>query len=117
MHEMSIATTLIGQVLHQAAAHDLERVERIRLEIGAQRLVVYEAMRMAFSAVAAGTCAAGAQLELVEIPVRARCRACVTEFAPAIDDYRCPDCGEADVLFIAGDDIVLAALEGERATD
>lgn len=114
MHEMSIAMSLIGQVLHQADANHLSQVQEIVLDVGEQRQIVPEALHMAFRAVAAETCAAGARLDLHEIPVRARCRSCGEDFAPAIDDYRCPACGLADIDFIQGNDIILRSLSGEQ---
>ena len=89
MHEMSIATGLLQSVLDAAAAHGAERVEEIELELGAMRLVVPEALEMAWSLVAEGTLAAGAKLKMKEVPVKARCRRCGSVFAPQIGDYLC----------------------------
>ena len=67
----------------------------LTVEVGVQRLVVPEAMQIAWEAAREGTVAAAASLELVEIPAEARCTACDHAFPPAIDDYRCPACGVA----------------------
>ena len=110
---MSIAQDLLTQIELAISDRRVRRLHAVRLDIGAQRLIVPEALQLAFEALARGTVAEGARLELVEIPTEAECRACSLHFAPAIDDYVCPRCGEADVRFVAGNDIILRSLEAE----
>lgn len=112
MHEMSVATTLLAQVLTSAEANRLTTIETVTVELGQLRLVVPEALGMAFAALATGTLAAGARLELHDIPAQARCRACGKSYAPGIDDFRCPACGRAEAEILAGDDIILRSLAG-----
>ncbi len=110
MHEMAIASDLIRQVVDTAEQHKATRVREIELEVGAMRLVVLDALRLAFEAVTEGTVAEGATLTLVEIPPRAECRVCEHSFEPAIDCYLCPRCEKADVKIVAGNDIILRSL-------
>jgi Zn finger protein HypA/HybF involved in hydrogenase expression len=35
-------------------------------------------------------------------------------FEPAIDNYLCPNCGQADAEFLAGNDIILKSLVCEK---
>ena len=107
MHELSIALALLDQLEALAAERDIERFERIELAAGARRGIVPEALELAFREAAAGGVAADARLELAIVPAWARCRGCGHEFAPAIDDYLCARCGQADVEMLSGDDIVL----------
>ena len=121
MHEMAIAEQLMDQVLAAAGEHDSPRVVEVELAVGAMRLVVPEAMQLAFEAFAEGTIAAGAALKIVEEPIRARCRACGREFASDGAEFACPDCGLADAEITAGADIVLSSMviateEGAEAT-
>ena len=87
-----------------------QRVERVELIVGQMRLVVPEALVMAWQVISEGTIAAGAELAVVETPMEARCRQCGQEFAPQIDNYLCPACGQADVDIFAGDDIILKSV-------
>lgn len=112
MHELSIATALIKQVLDVAGQNGLVKVEKVELEVGALQLVVPEALETAFSMVTEGTTAAGAVLVQREVPARARCRRCDHLFDPAIDFYLCPECGRADAEILAGRDIILSSLSG-----
>ncbi len=107
MHEMAIAASLVDSVLAVARKHDALKIEAVELEIGVLQLVVPEALELAFTVAAAGTLADGATLKMVEVPAAARCRACDCGYEPAINDYVCPQCGQADAELVAGNEIVL----------
>ena len=110
MHEMSIAEGLIQSVLAAANQHNATRIERVEIDVGQMRLIVPDAMRLAWQVITEGTIAAGSELIVVEIPMAARCKKCGREFAPKIDEYLCPDCGQADVDILTGDDIILKSV-------
>ncbi len=114
MHEMSIAEGLLTAVLDAADGCGATRVESIELDVGQMRLVVPEALQMAWQVITDGTIAAGSELVVTEVPMTATCRECGREFAPHIDDYLCPDCGHADVDIVAGDDIILKSVVCDR---
>jgi hydrogenase nickel incorporation protein HypA/HybF len=117
MHEMSIADGVLRAVLAAANEHGATRVERVELDVGQMRLVVPEALQMAWQVISDGTIAAGSELVADEVPMQARCRECGRQFAPRIDDYLCPGCGQADVDIIAGDDIILKSVVCEGNDD
>jgi len=110
MHEMSIATGLLQSVLDAAGAHGGGRVEEIELELGAMRLVVPEALEMAWSVVSQGTPAADARLVMKEVPIQAKCRRCGSVFSPEIGEFLCRQCGQADVEILQGDEILLKSI-------
>jgi len=110
MHEMSIAVDMIQQIERIAAEHGVSRIERIELEVGVLRLIVPEALQDAFAAVAADTVAEGAELNMVETPARARCGACGAEYPVQVEDYLCPQCGQAAGQILAGNDIIIKSL-------
>jgi hydrogenase nickel incorporation protein HypA/HybF len=110
MHEMSIAMPLVGQLEQLAAEHQVERVESLTVSAGVLRMIVPEMLVAAFEAAAEGTCAEGAELIVELVPVKARCRACDSEFATDIDCYECPACNQADVDVVEGNDIVLSSV-------
>ena len=113
MHEMSIAEGILQTVLDTASQCNARRVESVELSVGQMRLVVPEALQMAWEAITEGTIACGAQLAVTETPIEARCKQCGRAFQPAINDYLCPNCGQADVDITAGDDIILTAVACE----
>jgi len=110
MHEMSIAEGLIQSVLAAANQHNATRIQRVEIDVGQMRLIVPEAMRLAWQVITEGTIAAGSELTVIEIPMTARCKKCGRKFAPKIDEYLCPDCGQADVDILTGDDIILKSV-------
>ncbi|MCD6303549.1 MAG: hydrogenase maturation nickel metallochaperone HypA [Planctomycetes bacterium] len=110
MHEMSIAAEVLETVLAVAADNGADRVDEVQLSAGAMKLIVPEALDMAWQAVTEGTPAEGSRLVLTEVPIAARCNVCGRLFQPAIDNYLCPSCGQADVEITAGDDIILTSI-------
>ncbi len=113
MHEMSIAVELLNQLEVIAAANGLTTIEEVSVSAGALRAIVPEALDMAFEAVAADTCAAGAKLALEVVAPCGRCRACYQEFGIEVDNFTCPHCNLADVELIAGNEIILASVTGQ----
>ncbi len=110
MHEMSIAEGVLTAVLDAAGGCDARRVDRVELVVGQMRLVVPEALVMAWQVISEGTLAARSELAVIETPMEAQCRQCGRKFAPRIDNYLCPGCGQADVDIFAGDDIILKSV-------
>lgn len=110
MHEMSIASELLRTVLAVAAENGAARVEEVEVQAGAMKLIVPEALELAWSVLAAGTPAEGARLKLTEVPIEAECRPCGRRFVAAVDGFACPGCGQADVEIVAGDDIILTSV-------
>lgn len=117
MHEMSIAWELLQQIDQIAEANDVEAVESVRVEAGVLRGIVPEAMQIAFQEAARGTCAEGAELDLVILPAEACCRLCSARFEPEPDSYLCESCGQADVDLVAGDDIVLSSMTARQGRE
>ena len=110
MHELSIATHLIEQVVEQAEKNQLTRVDEVEIETGALRQVIPEMMQTAFEEVKVQTIASEAILIITEIPAKARCNQCKMEFEPQIDDFLCPQCQVADVDVFEGNIIILKSV-------
>ncbi len=110
MHEMAIAEALIEQVLELARQNNAEKVCEVEVSLGVMRLVVPEALEVAFAALAEGTIVQGATLAQVEKPITARCRQCSVEYQPPPGDLQCPQCHQADYVIVDGDEIILKSL-------
>jgi hydrogenase nickel incorporation protein HypA/HybF len=107
MHELGIALEIVDIVTEQARG---ARVRRVVLEIGTLTAVLPDAIRFCFDACSADTVAEGAELETVEVPGRARCRACggqVVLEAP----YGCCRCGSFDLEWVSGMELTIRELE------
>ncbi len=76
MHELSIASALADIVLRHAGGRKVTAVE---VKVGRLRQVVPDALEFAWELVARETPLEGAALELADVPVTVRCRACDAE--------------------------------------
>ena len=113
MHELSLVASLFETIERHAREHKAARVTRVRLKIGRLSGVVPELVETAFEAYKKGTLAAYAELEIVIVPVKSRCRACRRIFRPEGDSFRCPHCGSERWTMLEGTDLILEKLELE----
>lgn len=94
MHEVGIIESALALVERHAAEHRARHVERVVLRVGALSGVEIDSLRFAFEAVAPRTIAAGALLDVEEVPAAIYCDACAREFtADGSFIFQCPTCG------------------------
>jgi len=108
VHELSIASALADIVLRHA---DGRRVTAVEVRVGRLRQVVPDALEFAFELVARETPLEGARLELQDVPVTVRCRACDAESQVEDFPFACAVCGGLDVEVTAGDELSVEAIE------
>ncbi len=107
MHELGIAQEVIAIVAEHAGA---ARVTRVVLEIGQHAMILPDSIRFCFDLCSEGTVAQGAELEIRDVPARARCRDCGEEVALEQPFGLCP-CGSADLQWLSGDEIKVKEME------
>ena len=83
----------------------------LHVRVGPLSGVVVDALRFAFEALAPGTPAADARLDLEETVPAFRCRRCGADYAAPVGDYRCPACGAADGELRGGHELELVSIE------
>ncbi|WP_435626683.1 hydrogenase maturation nickel metallochaperone HypA [Candidatus Ferrigenium straubiae] len=93
MHEMSLAESVLGLIEDCLIREGGQRIKMVRLEIGKLSAVEPEAMRFCFDAVARGTSAEGAVLDIVEQEGSAWCFDCNREVPLAARYDPCTTCG------------------------
>lgn len=113
MHELGMCEAVMDTVERRAAGRP---VQRIRLRIGVLHRVVPSSLDQAFSMVATGTVADGAEVDLVTIPIQVTCRDCghVDETEEA--EVACRACGSVSVDLDGGDELTLESLQLAPAT-
>jgi hydrogenase nickel incorporation protein HypA/HybF len=112
MHELSIALGILNIVRSACETGGHGRVERVRVRVGKASGVMTEALRFSFDAAREGTVAAEAELEIEEIPVGGRCRACRADFA--VEEkyvFACPKCGGSEFSVETGHELEVVDLE------
>ena len=108
MHELSLMTNLLADAV---SAADGAVICALHVRVGPLSGVVVDALRFAFEALAPGTPAAGARLDLEETAPAFRCRRCGADYAAPVGDYRCPACGAADGELRGGHELELVSIE------
>jgi hydrogenase nickel incorporation protein HypA/HybF len=113
MHELGLMENALAAALDHARRHGAERIVALRFRVGQMSGVVPDALAFAFKALAAGTVAEGARLDLDTVPVVCRCLDCGGEFRPEDVIYLCPHCGSLHADVRKGTELELASLEVE----
>lgn len=113
MHEMSLAEGVIQIIEDAARSQGFRRVRTVRLEIGRLASVEPEALGFCFDAVAHGTCAEGARLEIVHVPGSGWCMDCGKSVERTALCDPCPRCGGYKVQTTGGTDMRIKELEVE----
>jgi len=111
MHEMSLAESVLQLAEDAARQQNFRVVTAIWLEIGQLAGVEMEALRFCFDAVARGTLAEGARLEIVATPGSGWCARCAAS-VPMQEIYAaCPYCGQHPLRVTGGTEMRVRELE------
>lgn len=111
MHEFGIAEGVLKVALDTARQHQAQKIEVVRLRIGALAGVVDEALTFAFAALAEDTPAQGARLVIEAVPVTCYCESCAREFEAPRFSYRCPACQSLSREVRRGRELELISIE------
>lgn len=111
MHELSIAQSIIEVAVEEATRAGAQRIERVKLRVGALSGVVPEALEFAFTVAKQGTIAENAQLEVEYLPVVCRCPNCGVDFEAEGYICACPRCGRLVGEIRQGQELEIEYLE------
>lgn len=115
MHELSVCLALVAKVERIAASRRAAGVARILVDLGPLAGVEAGLMRNAWPLAAAGSVAAGADLEIRPTSIVVGCTACGRESPAAPNRLLCGHCGDYRTRIVSGDEMILASLELEGA--
>jgi hydrogenase nickel incorporation protein HypA/HybF len=106
MHERPFTQKIVESILDSLKDYPTGRVTAARVRVGEIYHLVPDSVRAHFESLAAGTSLAGAQLDLVEVPLRVKCNAC-SEVCGVEDHHapHCEKCGSVSVTNVEGHDI------------
>jgi len=111
MHEMALAESMLEIIEDAARRSAASRVTAVCLEIGALSRVEPEALRFCFDAVARGSLAETALLEIITTPGRAWCMPCGNAIVVSRLGEPCPRCGSYQLEVSEGEAMCVKAIE------
>ena len=107
MHELAITQGIIAAVTENIGP---SKVTRVVIEVGALTSVAPHAVRFCFDVCAKDTNLAGAELEIIEVAGRARCRDCGNERVLEGPIAWCP-CGSLNFDLLSGHELKIREVE------
>src|SRR5271165_3681661 len=113
MHEMALTESIVEIAVAAAKDEGAEKVKRVFVDVGALSHVEPEALQFCFAAVAAGTIAEGAELEIARIPGSGWCADCGRSVPLAERFGACPECGAFHLQMRSGDELRVREIEVE----
>lgn len=113
MHEMSIAQAILGVVENELERHGLSRAAVVRVKVGQLSGVVPHSLTFCWRMVSEDGPAAGSTLEIIDVPARARCLVCDSEFEVRDFVFVCPDCQSTDLDLLTGRELTVDSLEAD----
>jgi hydrogenase nickel incorporation protein HypA/HybF len=111
VHELSIAMSILDIVRDACAEEGCSRVEKVRVRIGKASGIMADSLLFSFDCARSGA-AAGATLEIEEVPVGGHCRDCASDFTVE-EKYvlECPLCGGPAFTIDSGHELEVVDLE------
>jgi len=112
MHEMGIAMQIIE--IAQASIPEEEgdiAIARVNLKVGKLAAVVADSLRFCFEIAAKETPLEGAELDIEEIPVEARCKECDTVWTIDGPAFNCEKCGSGQIEILSGRELNIESIE------
>ena len=113
MHELSLAQSLIEQVVVAAEAENAARVLRVIVAVGPYSGVEKSAFEFAFPFAADGTSAEGAELVIEDAPATIVCELCHATNRAYPTQLVCPQCGSDHVVLKGGHTFLVREIELE----
>jgi hydrogenase nickel incorporation protein HypA/HybF len=111
MHEVSICQHLLDLLDREAKQNKVTRIVRVRLEVGRLSCLEPEALRFAFAAMAPGTIAESAELQIDQPPIRATCQDCGATVVVDMRFGSCAACGGVRLELHGGAEMRLLEME------
>jgi|SRR5580704_7974098 hydrogenase nickel incorporation protein HypA/HybF len=93
MHELSIVSSVVDQVIETLNAYPGARVKEVRLRLGALSAVIEDSLQFCYGIAAEGTPLEGSVLIVKVLPIIMHCDSCNADVElPGVQSFRCPQC-------------------------
>jgi|694.fasta_scaffold11749_5 hydrogenase nickel incorporation protein HypA/HybF len=104
MHERSLAKKILQQVEEILEEYPGQRILSVELEVGPMSGVEPDLLLSALAEPVVSKLE-GISFSITEVPLRAACELCHTEFVVNDFLFRCSQCSSADVIITQGDSV------------
>ncbi len=112
MHELSIAVSMIDQILEESESRGGLDVQAVHLKLGTFSGVDKAALLFSYELACDGTPLQGSRLVIETIPLVIHCAVCrVDRSPPSLYELCCPECQTAAQTIVSGREIEVASLE------
>ncbi len=112
MHELSIAVSMVDQILEEAESRGVLKVEAVHLRLGGLAGVDKDALLFSYEIACEGTVLAGSRLVIEEVPLLMYCDTCQAERTPpSVYELACPICHTPAQTVLSGRELEVAAFE------
>jgi hydrogenase nickel incorporation protein HypA/HybF len=112
MHELSIASSMIDQIIEESETRGGLDVEVVHLKLGIFSGVDKDALLFSYELACEGTPLQGSRLVIETIPVVIYCLVCQRDrIPPSVYQLSCPECQTPGQTIVSGREIEVAFLE------
>ena len=110
MHELSVAARIIDIAEEKVKELGSGRVTKVEIEVGVLSGVVRENLVFAMELATKNTCLEKAEVDIIEIQARVRCKECMAEFEMIQFYDACPSCGSGTPEILTGQELRVRSL-------
>jgi len=113
MHEFSICQEIVKVILqeYEKSTPKAGKIVKTRIVVGKMHQIVPESLQFAYEVLTRETPAAGSQLEIIVIPIKAICQECNWQGEIKDSFFLCECCSSGKLELIAGKELYIKDLE------
>jgi len=108
---LAIAQNIVEIIQESVPKARIPAVKIVKIRVGKLAAVVPHSLDFCFSAISCGTELQGAHLQIDQIPMAGRCKACISDFTIEEYDFSCPTCGSAEIELASGTELEVSEIE------
>jgi hydrogenase nickel incorporation protein HypA/HybF len=113
MHEFSLALNIVNIAAEHAVKANANKVVTVEVDLGKLTGVQSDTLKSALKSAIKGTVLDGANVIINDLPGKAYCDKCETDFETEKDHCSCPSCGSAQNEIVQGQEIRVKSIEIE----
>jgi hydrogenase nickel incorporation protein HypA/HybF len=117
MHESTLALSILGIVVDEAAKAHAAAVRSVTLCVGELACVEPQTLTACFELVAEGTLADKTRLSIRRIPATGTCEVCGAAVRRQNRLMRCPKCSAASIKLVTGRELYVESIEVDQSPE